>query len=614
MKEERKIFNFESKILNELTLEREGFDPRLIGYQKKYIWAICRYCGKEHRIKGRNFKLANSACHKECRIKEQVEVGSPFKNDTVRQKAKQTMIERYGVDKPSKSIELSQKRNENRKLAQKQIEQTNLEKYGVKNVFQSEEIKEKIKETNLEKYGVENPQQNKEIKEKSNITLKNTILENNEQIKNKRAKTNLEKYGFANPMQNEYIKNQAESTNLKKYNVNNPLKNDIIFNKTKETLFKNYGVFHPLQNNELKEKSQFSFAETVKENENNYYKLINILRSKEFWKEIEKGEPLKKLCDQNNINWAATRSYMVKEEFSEKYYNLYTFPKLQKQKEIQESIKEIVLDLEVSMNCRDIISPLELDIYIPDKKFAIEFNGSYWHSEAVLDPKEAKKKHITKTKLCQEKGIRLFHIFENIWDNRKEQIIGFLRSALGQNENRINGRDCEIKENLGLELCEKYHIQGKPNNFIKTFDLVYKEEWIGSMVFGKHHRQNIEGNPIVLSRLVFKNNTTIQGGVSKLFNRALIWAKENNYDRIISWSDNSWTEGNIYKVLNFELMEEFPADYFYWDSKTNKYLSKQSQKKSYTGCPKETTERDFCFEKGLFRIYDCGKKRWEYKL
>lgn len=27
----------------------------------------------------------------------------------------------------------------------------------------------------------------------------------------------------------------------------------------------------------------------------------------------------------------------------------------------------------------------QLDIYIPDSKMAIEFNGSYWHSEAFKD-------------------------------------------------------------------------------------------------------------------------------------------------------------------------------------------------------------------------------------
>lgn len=50
-------------------------------------------------------------------------------------------------------------------------EQTNLEKYGTKNVFQSEEIKDKIKQTNLKKYGVEHPSQDEKIMGKMHKTM-----------------------------------------------------------------------------------------------------------------------------------------------------------------------------------------------------------------------------------------------------------------------------------------------------------------------------------------------------------------------------------------------------------------------------------------------------------
>jgi len=43
---------------------------------------------------------------------------------------------------------------------------TNLDRYGVVNVFQNEEIKKIIKETNLQRYGCENPSQNEQIKQK----------------------------------------------------------------------------------------------------------------------------------------------------------------------------------------------------------------------------------------------------------------------------------------------------------------------------------------------------------------------------------------------------------------------------------------------------------------
>ena len=65
--------------------------------------------------------------------------------------------------------------------------QTNLERYGVENPFQSEEIKNKIKQKNLEKYGVENPSQSSEIKQK-------------------KIETSLKNYGVENPTQSEIIK------------------------------------------------------------------------------------------------------------------------------------------------------------------------------------------------------------------------------------------------------------------------------------------------------------------------------------------------------------------------------------------------------------------------
>ena len=92
------------------------------------------------------------------------------------------------------------------------------------------------------------------------------------------------------------------------------------------------------------------------------------------------------------------------------------------------------------------------------------------------------------------------------------------------------------------------------------------------------------------------------------------WAKEQCFDRIVSWSDSAWTQGEIYRILGFDLVREYGPDYFYWDMKNNKYVSKQSQRKAATGCPKEITERDWCYEQDLFRIYDSGKKMWQFPM
>jgi len=70
-----------------------------------------------------------------------------------------------------------------------------------------------------------------------------------------------------------------------------------------------------------------------------------------------------------------------------------------------------------------------------------------------------------------------------------------------------------------------------------------------------------------------------------------------------------------YKNLNFQFFKELNADYAYVNIDNPKErISKQSQKKSNTGCPKDKTEKEWALEKGLSRIWDCGKTRWIFKI
>jgi len=63
----------------------------------------------------------------------------------------------------------------------------------------------------------------------------------------------------------------------------------------------------------------------------------------------------------------------------------------------------------IKHDCKTIISPKELDIYLPDIKLAIEFNGTRYHSIEMGTPKSY---HLDKSLLCREQGIRLIHIYE----------------------------------------------------------------------------------------------------------------------------------------------------------------------------------------------------------
>lgn len=566
---ERKIFNYESVILEEKTLKEEGYKPSCFGKTStKFIWASCRYCGKPSRIRKGQFNKSGSACHKECRLQEQSQSGSPFARKDVREKIKQTNLERYGSEHANQNKDIAKRISEGRQKAQSKIEKTNLNKYGVANPFQSEEIKQKIIKINNEKYGTDHAMQNDQVQKKTQKTL-------------------LDRHGVSNIANIPGIDEKRKQTNIQKY-----------------------GYPYPMQNPDLKKSATENFNESIKDNDN--YLLINTLRGREFWQRIQDDITLKDLCDEFRINYQSVTSRLLHDEFRDRYYELYSFPRQQEQKRVASIIRE--MGLSVLVNNRSIISPLELDIVIPDKKLAIEFNGNYWHSEACLNHSDAKMKHLTKTRLCQNKGYRLFHIFEHQWKERESQILNFLKSILSIHDKKIFARKCKINHESCRDFFENNHIQGYGNRTIKYFNLTYEDKIVASMTASSHHRQNADPNIIVLNRLCFEDGIQVVGGASRLFSKFIEWAKENNYNKIVSWSDNLWTEGNVYKELGFILEQEYPPDYFYWDVKKHIALSKQSQQKKKVNCPAGMTEHEWAKERGLFRTWDCGKKKWIYNL
>jgi hypothetical protein len=96
---------------------------------------------------------------------------------------------------------------------------------------------ERKNKTMIEKYGVVNPLQNNELRKKQQLSM-------------------IEKYGASNPLQINIIREKIRETNIKKYNTENPSQNSVIKEKRKLTFIRNYGVSNPQQNIEIHEKTQ----------------------------------------------------------------------------------------------------------------------------------------------------------------------------------------------------------------------------------------------------------------------------------------------------------------------------------------------------------------------
>ena len=105
------------------------------------------------------------------------------------------------------------------------------------------------------------------------------------------------------------------------------------------------------------------------------------------------------------------------------------------------------------------------------------------------------------------------------------------------------------------------------------------------------------------------------GGSGKLFKACVEWCAKNGIEKIISWSDNRYSDGSVYEKLGFNKSGKLPPDYQYVNMKNpKKRISKQSQSKKKSQCPFGMTELEWANSRGLSRIWDCGKIRWEFCL
>ena len=103
--------------------------------------------------------------------------------------------------------------------------------------------------------------------------------------------------------------------------------------------------------------------------------------------------------------------------------------------EVQDFVKS--LGFKIITNNRKILNGKELDIYIPELKKAIEFNGTYWHYDKTNPNCKPSCYHSTKSKLCKSKDINLLHLREDLWNRNKQKMKKVIHKFLKIN-NKIN--------------------------------------------------------------------------------------------------------------------------------------------------------------------------------
>ena len=300
----------------------------------------CPTCGKPLVFKGIFFKFCSNICAQS--------------SDEIKQKIKQTCLEKYGVDNYNKTKESKEK-----------IKQTCLEKYGVEYFWQSDECKEKIKQTCLEKYGVDSPLKSEKIRNKGKQTCLEKYGVDNpaklEENKEKVKQTCLKKYGTISTTQCKEIRDKIKQSCLEKYGVDNPAKLEENKEKVKQTCLKKYGGLAPICDPNIKNQIKQTCLE--KYGVDNY------------------GKSLKHKINMSTI--------MSSDEMQEHRYNVMTknhsFNTSKPEEELYLYIKEKFPS--VKRQYKDKLRyPYNCDFYIPELDYFIELQGYYTHNTHPYNP------------------------------------------------------------------------------------------------------------------------------------------------------------------------------------------------------------------------------------
>lgn len=251
----------------------------------------------------------------------------------------------------------------------------------------------------------------------------------------------------------------------------------------------------------------------------------------------------------------------------------------------------------VVLNSRSIISPYEVDIFLPDYNVAIELHGLYWHCDKHVDDKY----HQNKFHLAHKANIRLIQIFEHEWIHKSSIIKQKLLSILNKLPYSIPARKCSVIDvpfNQYASFCEQYHIQGPKFGVTLKKGLIFDNQLV-SVISMKHQK---------LER--FCSSSRIVGGLSKLLS-----VIPGSIETFADLRFSNPTQ-NAYVQTGFVFSHYTSPNYVYWKSGQLDVISRISAQKykilnKNPHLDSTKTERELMLELGYRRIYDAGHAKFQ---
>jgi hypothetical protein len=458
-------------------------------------------------------------------------------------------------------------------------------------------INEKRRNTNLERYGVTNVAQTKENKQKFRDWYSDpkNVQHNLERIK----KTNIEKYGVENCKSLPEVEQKIIATCLAKYGVTNVAQ----IPSTKMKLRARIAEYK--LNKHLIKKGHDRFSLYITNTYN-----FSLKTPKEEYLGYNAHQCLIFSC--NNCGTEISKVFSYGNGLRCEVCNPL-IPRFVSNEE--QAVYDFIageLGIIGKQGNKSLIYPYELDMVFEQHKIAIEYCGLYWHSEH--SSKKDKNYHFNKMKLANTQGYRLITIFSDEWKYKNDIVKSKLRNIFQKSQTKHYARQLSVREVSYVESREflnKHHLQGssiaKINLGLYTKDL----RLVALMTFSNGRAAlNTKSNHSEFELVRFvTNGDSIVGGASKLLTHFI---RRYSPSKITSYADLRWSEGNVYETIGFQKTTDPSIGYWYtsnYEKREHRFNFTKSQLIK-EGADSSKTEWEIMKELGYDRIWDCGHQKY----
>ena len=255
-----------------------------------------------------------------------------------------------------------------------------------------------------------------------------------------------------------------------------------------------------------------------------------------------------------------------------------------------------------------------VDVCVPDKQLVIEHLGLKWHSTEYK--KNTSNSLQRKVELAKE-GYRSMFLYEDEVNNRKNAVAALILRASGVVGERRFARNTTsefVELDEAKEFLEKWHIQGSVRSG-SAIGLFSGSQLVAVAVFNANtstRKSNTEGR-VELTR--YATALSVPGGLSKCikaFSRAY-----KEVTAIQSFSDDRLFCGAAYEAVGFKKLYTTAPDYMYVIRGQRVHKSNFQKSKLAKMFPDEDmslSEKEITEKHKIYRIYDCGKTKWELTL